>query len=111
MTSQLRGVRQLPVAHITRLLGLDDTQWEHFREQIRRGDRRSIPGAVRASPGLNTTDDDLDRLLDAVTAIAAGEPPSVEYEQNPRTGDYMPRGADPSWSDPARSLGAGCARG
>src|SRR5690349_2227026 len=38
------------------------------------GDRRHLPGAVRASAGINTTADDIDRFLSAVAAIAAGQP-------------------------------------
>jgi selenocysteine lyase/cysteine desulfurase len=97
--------------YLTRLLGLSTIEWEHFREQIRRGDRRSIPGAVRASAGLDTRAEDIDRLLAAITEIAAGQPAPLHYDQDPGTGDYTPQGAHASWSDPSRSLGAGCARG
>ena len=59
-----------------------------------RAARRSqrIPGAVRASCGLGTTDDDVDALLDALRPLAAGEPAPVPYVQDDVTGDFWPRG-------------------
>ena len=55
----------------------------------RAGDRRAVPGAVRASAGINVTDDDVRRLLAAVADVAAGDPP-VPYRQDPSTGDFFP---------------------
>jgi hypothetical protein len=66
---------------------------------------------VRASAGLSTTADDIDRLVAAVTSIASGDAPPVPYEQDPNTGDYWPRTDHPAWSSAARRLGASCARG
>ncbi len=66
---------------------------------------------MRASAGLSTTAADVDRFLDAVAGIAAGEPPPVPYDQDPHTGDFWPRGDDTPWADAARRLGASCARG
>jgi len=51
--------------------------------------RRAVPGAVRASAGINVTDDDVLRLLAAVADVAAGHPP-VPYRQDPATGDFFP---------------------
>ena len=51
--------------------------------------RRPVPGAVRASAGINVTDDDVLRLLAAVADVAAGHPP-VPYRQDPATGDFFP---------------------
>ena len=75
------------------------------------GDKRAVPGAVRASAGINTAPADVDRLLAAVAAIATGEPSPVEYEQDEHTGDYWPRGELPGWTSADRSSGASCARG
>ena len=50
-----------------------------------------MPGAVRASAGINISDDDVRRLLAAVASIAAGDPP-VGYHQDPSTGDFFPVG-------------------
>ena len=51
--------------------------------------RRAVPGAVRASAGINVTDDDVLRLLAAVADVVAGHPP-VPYRQDPATGDFFP---------------------
>jgi hypothetical protein len=75
------------------------------------GDRRTIPGAVRASAGLSTSSDDVDHLVAAVTAIASGDPPPVDYRQDPGTGDFWPETDQPGWTAQDRGQGAPCARG
>jgi len=55
-----------------------------------------MPGAVRASAGINTTDDDVQRLLAAVARVAAEAPP-VPYRQDPHTGDYHTGPGLPAW--------------
>jgi selenocysteine lyase/cysteine desulfurase len=97
--------------YLMRLLGLSAGEIDRYRDAVRRGDRHEIPGAVRASAGLSTTDADIDRLVAAVAAIAGGEPPPVPYDQDDDTGDYWPRTDEPAWSGAARRLGASCARG
>jgi len=97
--------------YLIRLLGLGPEEIERYRRDVLAGDRRRIPGAVRASAGLSTTTVDVDRLLDAVALISDGSPPPVAYEQDPGTGDYWPAGASAPWSAGDRSLGASCARG
>jgi len=72
-----------------RLLGLSREQVHRYRDQVRRGDRSAMPGAVRASAGINTTEDDVQRLLAAVARVADG-PALVRYYQDRRTGDYQP---------------------
>jgi selenocysteine lyase/cysteine desulfurase len=97
--------------YLLRLLDLDAGEVADYRAAVLRGDRRSIPGAVRASAGLSTTADEIDRFLDAVARIAGGEPAPVPYDLDPHTGDYWPHTSDDAWSSPGRSLGASCARG
>jgi selenocysteine lyase/cysteine desulfurase len=75
--------------YLMRLLGLSPEEVHQYRKQVRRGDRSAMPGAVRASAGINTTEDDVRRLLTAVARIAASDPP-VRYHQDLRTGDYHP---------------------
>ena len=70
-----------------------------------------IPGAVRASAGLSTSAEDVDRLVAAVTRIAGGDAPPVSYEQDAHTGDFWPRGDHPGWTTADRGFGAACARG
>jgi selenocysteine lyase/cysteine desulfurase len=97
--------------YLTRLLGLTDAEVARFRRDVLAGDRRDVPGAVRASAGIATTGADVDRLLAAVGAIAGGEPPPVPYVQDPTTGDFWPTGDRPGWSEADRPSGATCGRG
>ncbi len=97
--------------YLIRLLDLPQDLIERYRHDVLAGDRRSIPGAVRASAGLSVTPTEIDRLLDAVTVIAGGAPAPVAYEQDQATGDFWPEGESAPWSSGDRSLGAPCSRG
>ena len=65
-------------AHLlmTRLLGIPDAEVDRLASELRAGRRPSLPGAVRASLGLGSTPDDIDRLVDALREIAATGPRS-----------------------------------
>ncbi len=76
--------------YLMRLLGLEEAEVEAYRRQVRHGDRRAMPGAVRASLGINASLGDVDRLCTAVARLA-DEPPQCEYVQDPHTGDFAPR--------------------
>ena len=96
--------------YLMRLLDLSQQEIDDYRRAVYAGDRRNIPGAVRASAGINTTVGDIDRFLQAMAQIAA-TPPPVEYAQDPATGDYWPEGEVPGWTAADRTVGASCARG
>jgi selenocysteine lyase/cysteine desulfurase len=96
--------------YLIRLLGLTDAEVHDYRDSVLLGDRRTVPGAVRASCGLAATGADVDRLLAAVAAIASGDEPPVPYVQDVHTGDFWPEGAAPGWSQSDRAIGAFCAR-
>jgi hypothetical protein len=81
------------------------------RAAVRRGERGGIPGAVRASCGLGTTGEDVDALMEALGALAAGLPAPVPYVQDPVTGDFWPEGDARGWGEADRPAGAVCARG
>ena len=76
--------------YLVRLLGLSADETARYRHDIVVGDRTNIPGAVRASASISTTEDDIDRFLGAVAELAAGKPEPVPYAQDPATGDYSP---------------------
>jgi selenocysteine lyase/cysteine desulfurase len=97
--------------YLIRLLHLSNDEIAAYRRAVQRGDRTTIPGAVRASAGLSTTLDDIDRLLAAVADIAGGRPAPVDYLQDTHTGDYWPAGDIPGWTASDRLVGASCARG
>ena len=97
--------------YLIRLLGLSEDEVTAYRDDVRRGDRTRMPGAVRASAGINTTKADISRLISAVARIAGDHQPPVAYVQDPRTGDFAPdRGAAPWYAD-ARSRGSSCSTG
>jgi selenocysteine lyase/cysteine desulfurase len=97
--------------YLLRLLGLTHAEVSAYREAVLAGDRREIPGAVRASAGLSTSLADVDRLLDAMTLIASGADAPVAYDQDPGTGDYWPVTDVPGWTSKDKGPGASCARG
>ena len=97
--------------YLLRLLGLSPAEVAAYREAVLAGDRRTIPGAVRASASLSTSSEDIDRLISALAAIASGDPPPVDYHQDPGTGDYWPATDQPGWTAQERNEGAPCARG
>lgn len=79
--------------YLIRLLGLGHDDLEQFRAAARSHDRRSLPGAVRASAGLSTSTADIDRFLSAVQTVVTTGPP-VAYHVDPVTGDHRPEGLD-----------------
>lgn len=54
------------------LLGIEAGDALAFEERIIAGDRSDVPGAVRASFGIENTPEDVTRLIEALRAIAAG---------------------------------------
>ncbi len=94
-----------------RLLGRTREDVHRYRDQVRRGDRSAMPGAVRASAGVSTTEQDVARLLTAVGRIAGGDPPPSPYRQDPRTGDYHPCGDVPGQLPRPRPHQAPCSPG
>jgi selenocysteine lyase/cysteine desulfurase len=75
-----------------RLLGLSDEQVETFRTRMRVNRHDRVAGAVRASLGFYNTRQEIDALTTALGAVSAGEFAGV-YEEDPRTGDYLPVGS------------------
>ena len=74
--------------YLLHLLGLSHEEVERARDEARRGERRHLPGGVRASIGAFAEERDVDRLVTALHAVAAGERRS-EYVQDAH-GDFTP---------------------
>jgi hypothetical protein len=55
-----------------------------------------MPGLIRASFGLYNTLEDVDRFVEAITAISAGEYQG-EYVQDLASGEYHPVGWSPDF--------------
>ncbi len=97
--------------YLLRLLGLGHEDVAAARRQVLAGDRRHIPGAVRASCGLGTAADDVEVLLGALAELAGGAPPPIPYTQDPASGDFFPETDLPGWSASDRAAGSACALG
>jgi selenocysteine lyase/cysteine desulfurase len=97
--------------YLMRLLGLSAQDIAAYREDVLRGDRSRMPGAVRASAGISTTPGDIERLLEAVERIARGDVPPVRYLQDSRTGDFAPDPAEVPWQSAFRAHGSSCSPG
>jgi hypothetical protein len=97
--------------YLLRLLGVGPEEQAAARQRVIGHDRRDIPGAVRASCGLGTTEHDVDALLSAVKEMAGGKTAPIAYEQDPATGDFQPADALPGWSIQGAAAGSPCALG
>ncbi len=96
--------------YLMRLLSYTREDVRRYRDQVRHGDRSAMPGAIRASAGINTTERDVARLLAAVARIACSPPP-IEYRQDTATGDYYPGGNAPGQPPQPRMHQAPCLPG
>jgi selenocysteine lyase/cysteine desulfurase len=97
--------------YLLRLLDLGSEEVERYRAQVRAGNRAEMPGAVRASLGINATISDVERLCGAVARLASYEPAPVQYCQDPWTGDFCPVGPTAPWSAATRQHGSSCSPG
>lgn len=75
--------------YISHLLGISYEETERIRARLRAGQRGAIPGLVRASFGVGTTSDDIQRLAGALRELVR-EGPRLAYAQDPATGDFSP---------------------
>ncbi len=96
--------------YLLRLLRLSTAEIAEYRHAVQRGDRRAIPGAVRASAGLSTSVADVDRFLGALTELVDGKPAPVAYTQD-LSGDFSPTEPGGTWIGDDDALGAPCAPG
>ncbi len=71
------------------LLRVDGATVRSIRSQLRSGHRPSLPGAVRASVGVPTRVEDVDRLLGALSEIAE-HGPRWTYRAMPGTDHHVP---------------------
>jgi selenocysteine lyase/cysteine desulfurase len=84
--------------YVTHLMGLDKKVVEQFRNDVRQGDKSTMPGLVRISFGLYNTTDEVDRLVEALNSIV-GNQFKGKYHQDVKTGDYIAEGWAPKLDD------------
>ncbi|HSO27916.1 MAG TPA: aminotransferase class V-fold PLP-dependent enzyme [Anaerolineales bacterium] len=83
--------------YILHLLGLSPTEAETVRQNMLAGDKRNMPGLIRASFGLYNTIEDVDALAEALERIVAGDFKG-EYTQETTSGEYRPTGWQPNYN-------------
>jgi selenocysteine lyase/cysteine desulfurase len=74
---------------MTELLRVPSAESRRLHAELRAGRHPQLPGAVRASVGLGTTHEDVDRLVAALREIAEYGP-RAEYEHVPEHDEYEP---------------------
>jgi cysteine desulfurase/selenocysteine lyase len=84
--------------YLMNLLHYSEAVAAETRLNILSGDRRDMPGMVRASFGLYNTKEDVDRLVDALLRIRRGEYHG-QYHQDPHSGEYAPEGWKVTFED------------
>ncbi len=77
--------------YVVELLGLSDDETTRWRENFLGGDKSGMPGMVRMSFGCYSTEEDVDRLIEAIDVVR-NRSYVGEYRQLPRTGEYLPVG-------------------
>ncbi|UCF40001.1 MAG: aminotransferase class V-fold PLP-dependent enzyme [Gemmatimonadota bacterium] len=77
--------------YVVHLLQLPQEALERWKTRVLRGDRRGMPGMVRASFGCYSDTGDADRLVEMVDRVARGAYQG-QYDEHPASGEFLPRG-------------------
>jgi selenocysteine lyase/cysteine desulfurase len=75
--------------YVVHLLKLSDKEAATWRGQLLGGDKSSMPGMIRMSFGCYNNIDDIDRLLEMLERIAAGNYQG-DYQLDISSGEYLP---------------------
>jgi selenocysteine lyase/cysteine desulfurase len=81
--------------YVARLLKVSKREMHELGHEIRQGDKRRIPGLVRASFGMYNTRGEVDKFVAALSQIAAGNYRG-KYSQAKKTGDFSAAGWPPT---------------
>jgi cysteine desulfurase/selenocysteine lyase len=73
--------------YILHLLGLSPEEAQQVRERMLAGDKRQMPGLIRASFGLYNTLEEVDALVEALDRITRGDYQG-HYQQEAASGEY-----------------------
>ncbi len=77
--------------YVVHLLDLSEEESKKWREQLLGGDKSQMPGMVRASFGCYNNFEDIDRLVEMLERIAAGDY-AGRYVLERSSGEYIPAG-------------------
>lgn len=83
--------------YLIHLMGVSAADAMQVRADILAHNRRHMPGLVRISFGMYNTTDEVEALVQALTAIAQGKI-AGRYEQDTRSGEYNAAGWSPDLS-------------
>lgn len=81
--------------YVVELLGLGREEFARLAGERLAGDRRRLPGMVRASLGIYNDDEDVDHFL-AELARLAEKGPRLDYVQDKATGAFHPENYSPA---------------
>ncbi|MEI6308714.1 MAG: aminotransferase class V-fold PLP-dependent enzyme [bacterium] len=79
--------------YVIELLGVDRQVFDAFKERALHHDRSTLPGLVRASFGCFSNEEDVDRLVEMLERIEAGDYRG-DYRCQTSSGSYFPVGVD-----------------
>ncbi len=83
--------------YVLRLMQIPNDEAWSWRDQVLGGVRAQLPGLVRISFGCYNTHEEIDRLVQALQLIAAGEI-AGDYVQDPASGSYHERTFRPEFA-------------
>jgi selenocysteine lyase/cysteine desulfurase len=83
--------------YVLSLLGLTSDEAASVRRRMLDGDKREMPGLVRASFGLYNTTEEVDQFAEALARVARGEI-AGRYSQDRASGEYHPQGWSPDFA-------------
>jgi cysteine desulfurase/selenocysteine lyase len=75
--------------YVQSLLRIKEEEAREFREEIRRSYKANLSGTVRVSLGFYNTEEDVDRLIEALQMISEKEYKG-KYKLEPGLGEYLP---------------------
>ncbi len=81
---------------ILQLLHVPETAALEMHKWLKEGNRSNIPGGIRVSFGLYNTEEELERLIDAMDMIIEGKY-SGDYREDPQDGAYHPVSVKPDY--------------
>jgi selenocysteine lyase/cysteine desulfurase len=82
--------------YILRLMNVREEEALRHKQDILNGTRMGLPGLVRISFGCYNTLEEVDHLVEMLARIVAGEIEG-DYQQDPESGAYWPRGFEPDY--------------
>lgn len=77
--------------YVARLLKVSKHEMNELGYEVRQGDKRRVPGLIRASFGMYNTKGEVDKFTAALSQIAAGNYRG-KYSQDKKTGDFSAAG-------------------